>query len=1321
MKKKLFLFLLIVTAILYDQGARAQITVSGSTGADGTYTSLTNVSGAFQAINGTGQTGNAIVITVTGNSISEEGTNSLNAGAWASLTLYPTGTGYTIGGNIASGPLINLNGADHVTIDGRVNATGSAKDLTLTNTNASNYSGTSTIRLINSAENNVVKYCTVKGSGTSAEGGIIFFSLSSSGNGNDGNLIDHCDLTNDSDNRPCNVVYSYGASDFDNSGNIISNNNIYDFFNANVSSYGIDIIDYSTDWIISGNSFYETTSFVPTVNSSLYNGIYISNTSGYFTITNNYIGGSEPMCNGSSFSMNAPAVSHSFRAINLNVGTSNTTSVQNNVIKNHNVISNHLLPWYGIYINAGNVDIGTTSGNTIGATTGNGSITVTRTLGNATTYGIYIIAGTGTVDVQNNNIGSITTIGSTSYSHSFSGIYKHSVAGSTTISNNLIGSSSTPNSIQASSASTSTTAQNVYGIMSAGTGSVTISGNTIANLYNAYTKTLTSSGQVAGIVTSAGVNTLQNNTVRNLSTTSLSTGITNNASIIGISQRSTTAGQTVSGNTIYDLSNISNSTSVQSVIGIYYSGPASGANAVSQNFIYNLSVSSGSTLPQIHGIKINAGTTTYSNNIIDLGGSITTGNKIYGIYENGGTSNNNSLYFNTVYIGGALSVETSSTYALYNAANTNTRDFRNNILYNARSGGTTGKHYAVYVAGNTGLTIDYNDYLAPGTSGILGSFAGTDKTTLADWKAATVQDNNSQNTNPGLADAGGILACNYIPSVQLTGVTGTGITTDYAGTTRDAAPTMGAYEQSSIWTGSSSSDWNTANNWSNSTVPTASDNVNIPVVSNNPVINQNMDNPAVCNRLTIEPGAVLTLAAGKALTVSGSLVNNSGNTGLVIGSDATGTGSLIHNTDNVNATIQRYITGSNVLTNMMYHLVSVPLSGAASPTSNLFLGSYLFNFSETTNNWVGLGTSTLTPLDVTRGYMLYYPDDNNTYSFAGPVNNGSFTALTTYTDGNGYNLVPNPYPSALDWNAASGWTKTNIGGTIYFWPAGSGSETSNYASLNGSTGVNGGTRYIPVGQAFFVQATGSSELTMNNATRVHNAQPFWKSVEDIPALLSIKSVAQNNDAFDELAVHFREGATVGFDPEFDGNKLQGGADAPQFCSVASDNSLLSINSLPFTEGEVTVPLHFAYSTVSDITFIVSGMGSFNENVPIYLEDRTLGTMVNLRQYPVYTFNYQPGSIVDRFRLCFSGINGTGEPATQKGKAFISNGLLFIDIPGMEGATADILVLNVLGQLLYSDRRVFNGTINIRAPENNGIYILRVDTQDQHFVTKIKNK
>lgn len=81
---------------------------------------------------------------------------------------------------------------------------------------------------------------------------------------------------------------------------------------------------------------------------------------------------------------------------------------------------------------------------------------------------------------------------------------------------------------------------------------------------------------------------------------------------------------------------------------------------------------------------------------------------------------------------------------------------------------------------------------------------------------------------------------------------------------------------------------------------------------------------------------------------------------------------------------------------------------------------------------------------------------------------------TTYVDSNavdyGWNLVGNPTPSTIDWDASPGWTKTNMDGTIYIWdPA---DTSGGYKTWNGTTG-NLGSGLVAPFQAFWVKANGA--------------------------------------------------------------------------------------------------------------------------------------------------------------------------------------------------------------------------------------------------------
>ncbi|MCX6276531.1 MAG: hypothetical protein NT004_00360, partial [Bacteroidetes bacterium] len=772
------------------------VVVTATLGTAGPTVYLT-LKAAFDAINlGTHQGVITVKINAGTNEIASAVLNASGSGSYPNISsytainIYPTVTGLTISGAIA-GPLVDLNGADKVTIDGRVNQTGS-KDLTIVNTYASvgNGSNISAIRFINSAENNKIKYCTVKASALdNLNGGIIVFSTSSAGNGNSGNRIDNCDLTQDA-NRPYRVVYSLGSAGYENKNDTVFNCNIYNFFKSNSTSNGIFITSFSTDWVITGNNFYETTPVAPAGGYSHY-FIRVDNTSGNnFTISDNFIGGTAPNHTG-TWTVSAD-FNHTFRGIYLNVGSTTASSVQNNTIQGIAYTSTSTEPWYGIYINNGDVNVGTVTGNTIGSTTGTGSITVTNSTANARSYGIHN-GSSSTVGIQNNKIGSITTVGSATFAHDFTGIYKSATTGTTTISNNTIGSATEANSINASSVAADN-AQSVTAIYSEGAGAINITGNTIANLTNGSTSPNTYGG-IYGIVTYDGTNTINANTIRDLTVASNNSGLAAISSVIGINQASSLEGQTISGNTIYNLSN-SYPEFEGSVIGLYYSGGTDGVNTVSNNFIHSLSVTGTSVYPAaIYGVLLQSGNSTYSNNIISLGGN--TKIDIFGIYENCDATNINSLFYNTVYIGGIPTTDSYSSWAFFSVANTNTRIIKNNIFDNARSnsGTASGAHYAAYFdyGTSTDLTLDYNDYYAPGAGGVLGYFNSADVTTVPLIEG---QDAHSKNINPGFAGAGGTLAANYLPSAtSLVAITGTGIATDYGANARSLTfPAMGAWE-----------------------------------------------------------------------------------------------------------------------------------------------------------------------------------------------------------------------------------------------------------------------------------------------------------------------------------------------------------------------------------------------------------------------------------------------------------------------------------------------------------------------------------------------
>ena len=234
---------------------------------------------AFDAINAGTHTG-VINIGVCGDT-TETASAVLNASGvgaanYTLVLITPTGVRTVSGAIVAGSPLIDLNGADNVTIDG-LNSGGNS--LTISNTTASATAGTSTIRLINGAQNNTITRCMVLGSSTASTtvaGGNILISTSTGG-ANSNNAISSNAIGPAGANLPTKGVMSLGsASPNHNTGNLIDNNNVFDFFQAAISTAaGIDLQSNTATTTVSNNRIYQTAPRTFTV-SATYSGILMT-------------------------------------------------------------------------------------------------------------------------------------------------------------------------------------------------------------------------------------------------------------------------------------------------------------------------------------------------------------------------------------------------------------------------------------------------------------------------------------------------------------------------------------------------------------------------------------------------------------------------------------------------------------------------------------------------------------------------------------------------------------------------------------------------------------------------------------------------------------------------------------------------------------------------------------------------------------------------------------------------------------------------------------------------------------------------------------
>ncbi len=762
------LLLAVLAALLLAGSASAQVDVTATAGTpNASYLTLKD---AFDAINlGTHQGVITIGISADTTETAPAVLNASGSGAasYTSIAISPTGgAARTISGAIAAGsPLIDLNGADNVTIDG-LNTGGNS--LTISNTTSPGSSGTSTIRFIGGATNNVVTNSSILGSfglSVATNGGNIYFATDAlTANGNDNNTISNNNIGPAGANLPTKGVYGNGSTTtaaIGNNGIVVTNNNIYDFFGAAVTSDGIYVAGGCSGWTITNNRFYQTGTRTWTTGAN-HRAIEVSNSTSTtgaqgFTITGNTIGYASSAGTGT---YTLTGSTGKFAGIVFNGLTAGAASdISNNTIASVSLTgvtssgTGTSSPFMAMLVTNG---VANTNNNTIGSQSGTGSLTFsTNTTTSTDVYGIYNFS-LDNWTANNNTFGSITAnnAGATG-AFIFYGLRANT---SSTVafnaSGNLLGGTTT-GSIQNNS--TSTTAQ-MYGFFSSNARPNWV-GNTVRNL------------------TAAG-----------------GTGTGSTASVIGMAMTGTTAtGNLISRNTIHALSN-SNATAAVWISGVSYNGATTGTNVVERNFIHSLSTPSTSATATINGINVIGGLTTFQNNMIALGSDMTANSpQINGINETvAGTDN---FYFNSVYIGGAaVAAGSANSFAFQSAITLNTRNYRDNVFYNARSNGAaTGKHYAIRVGGTApspaGLTSNNNVLLANGTGGFTGLFNLVDQANLAAWQAATGQDANSFALDPQYLAPTAATPDLHINGAVLTVVEGNGtpigtVTDDFDGQVR---------------------------------------------------------------------------------------------------------------------------------------------------------------------------------------------------------------------------------------------------------------------------------------------------------------------------------------------------------------------------------------------------------------------------------------------------------------------------------------------------------------------------------------------------------
>ena len=394
-------------------------------------------------------------------------------------------------------------------------------------------------------------------------------------------------------------------------------------------------------------------------------------------------------------------------------------------------------------------------------------------------------------------------------------------------------------------------------------------------------------------------------------------------------------------------------------------------------------------------------------------------------------------------------------------------------------------------------------------------------------------------------------------------------------------------------------------------------------------------------------GETLTLTNGLAVS-GGSLTFNNG-ASLIQTNNVANTGNIIYNRD------------TTAILRFDYTYWSTPVSPQTivgfTPLSPL---AYTYN-----GTWASVPTSTT--MSVAKGYSVRAPTSITaisppvitSVSFVGAPNNGTYTTPIT---GGTFNLIGNPYPSAL---MADEFLKLSnnpaLDGTIYLWTHNTPINVayqytgSDYALYNLSGGVGTATTstysgvgsgrlplgFIAAGQGFMIKGLSNGVANFTNAMRAggaNNSQFFRTSNSSQTNSVLEKNrlwldITNTEGAFKQVLVGYIQDATNGLDRGFDGEMVDNGNVITFYTTVETKKLSIQGKALPFDVADM-IPLGYKSTINGTYTISLSDFDGLFTDQNVYLEDTVTGEIHDMKSSP-YTFATVIGAFENRFVLRFT--------------------------------------------------------------------------------------
>jgi hypothetical protein len=387
-----------------------------------------------------------------------------------------------------------------------------------------------------------------------------------------------------------------------------------------------------------------------------------------------------------------------------------------------------------------------------------------------------------------------------------------------------------------------------------------------------------------------------------------------------------------------------------------------------------------------------------------------------------------------------------------------------------------------------------------------------------------------------------------------------------------------------------------------------------------------------------------------------------------------------------------------------------------------------------------------------RGYVVRAPQTNDLNTganylgaFVGVPNNGPISVSLGTAEA--FQLLGNPYPSAIYADQFIANNSANLYGTLYFWthnslpssstPGGAqyNYDNNDYAvyNLSGSIIVGGMTGqgattpgnqsaplgYIAAGQGFFVvsKTTGNAVFTNSMRVAANNTQFYKTNKSAIERHRVWINLTNTQGAFKQLLIGYIEGATNFWDHNYDAITADANPYVDFYSINEGQNLVIQGRSLPFNESDV-IPLGYRSAIAGEFSISLDHADGDLTNHAVYLEDKLTNTLHNL-QTSNYTFNTAIGTFSDRFVIRYTTATlGTDDFENQTNSFYVSVKDKTIKLNSTEDVMREVSIFDISGKLLYNNKKVENTEFQVsNFQSGNQVLIVKVTLHNGNIITK----